>query len=157
MDNGALFDLNGNGMTMQVYPNRVVIDAKKGFQGAITGRSVFGTKEIYYESMTSVQYCKPGLIRNGYIHFEYPGAAHCDNIFLSENTFIVAKMISDLKLCEQAYQYIQERVLFYKRQKEAERAPASAADELRKFKTLLDEGAITQAEYEAKKKQLLGL
>lgn len=33
----------------------------------------------------------------------------------------------------------------------------SAADELKKFKELLDMGAITQEEFEAKKKQLLGL
>lgn len=37
-------------------------------------------------------------------------------------------------------------------------APAvSAADELKKFKELLDMGAITQEEFDAKKKQLLGL
>ena len=33
----------------------------------------------------------------------------------------------------------------------------SSADELLKFKNLLDIGAITQAEFDAKKKQLLGL
>lgn len=34
---------------------------------------------------------------------------------------------------------------------------ASAADELKKFKELLDMGVISQAEFDAKKKQLLGL
>lgn len=34
---------------------------------------------------------------------------------------------------------------------------ASSADEILKFKHLLDEGIITQEEFEAKKKQLLGL
>ena len=33
----------------------------------------------------------------------------------------------------------------------------SVADEIREFKALLDEGLITQEEYEAKKRQLLGL
>ena len=33
----------------------------------------------------------------------------------------------------------------------------SNADELKKFKELLDMGAITQEEFDAKKKQLLGL
>lgn len=33
----------------------------------------------------------------------------------------------------------------------------SAADELKKFKELLDSGVITQEEFDAKKKQLLGL
>jgi len=36
-------------------------------------------------------------------------------------------------------------------------APMSEADELLKFKQLLDAGAITQEEFDAKKKQLLGL
>lgn len=35
--------------------------------------------------------------------------------------------------------------------------PISPADEIRKFRTLLDDGIITQEEYSAKKKQLLGL
>ena len=33
----------------------------------------------------------------------------------------------------------------------------SSADELRKFKNLLDDGIITQAEFDLKKKQLLEL
>ena len=49
-----------------------------------------------------------------------------------------------------------------KRQKSAPQATtvvqqASAADELKKFKELLDMGVITQEEFDAKKKQLLGL
>ncbi len=36
-------------------------------------------------------------------------------------------------------------------------SPISSADELRKFKELLDSGIITQEEFDAKKKQLLGL
>jgi hypothetical protein len=35
--------------------------------------------------------------------------------------------------------------------------PMSVADEIKKYKALLDAGAITQSEYDAKKKQLLGL
>lgn len=35
--------------------------------------------------------------------------------------------------------------------------PADAADEILKYKKLLDAGTITQEEYEAKKKQLLNL
>ena len=36
-------------------------------------------------------------------------------------------------------------------------AAVSSADELKKFKELLDSGIITQEEFDAKKKQLLGL
>ena len=49
------------------------------------------------------------------------------------------------------------------KRKNAAKAPSSAAnqvssaDELKKFKELLDAGAISQEEYDSKKKQLLGL
>lgn len=48
---------------------------------------------------------------------------------------------------------------FAKEQKtvSAENSSVSAADELKKFKELLDSGVITQEEFDAKKKQLLGL
>ena len=39
----------------------------------------------------------------------------------------------------------------------AEQQPSSAADEILKYKSLLDNGIVTQEEFEAKKKQLLGL
>ena len=38
-----------------------------------------------------------------------------------------------------------------------DKAAVSSADELKKFKELLDMGVITQEEFDAKKKQLLGL
>ena len=40
---------------------------------------------------------------------------------------------------------------------EEKEAQSSPADELRKWKQLLDDGVITQEEFDAKKKQLLGL
>lgn len=49
--------------------------------------------------------------------------------------------------------------LLMKRQEETKtnaKAPESASDELKKFKELLDAGIITQEEFDAKKKQLLG-
>lgn len=36
-------------------------------------------------------------------------------------------------------------------------ANADSSDQLRKLKSLLDDGVITQSEYEAKKKQILGI
>jgi hypothetical protein len=55
-----------------------------------------------------------------------------------------------LKLCEEIFK---ERTSI----KKAPDASSSAADELMKFKKLLDIGAITEDEYTAKKKQLLNL
>lgn len=41
--------------------------------------------------------------------------------------------------------------------KEQKASPLGAADEITKYKSLLDRGAITQVEFDAKKKELLGL
>lgn len=38
-----------------------------------------------------------------------------------------------------------------------QRETISSADEIKKFKELLDEGVLTQEEFDAKKKELLGL
>jgi len=46
---------------------------------------------------------------------------------------------------------------FQKEMQSANAPTASSADELKKFKDLLDSGVITQEEFDAKKKQLLGL
>lgn len=48
---------------------------------------------------------------------------------------------------------MRERIASYS----AGETPTSAADEIKKYKELLDIGAITQEEFEQKKKQLLGL
>jgi len=40
---------------------------------------------------------------------------------------------------------------------QASNSSSSNADELRKFKGLLDDGIISQAEFDEKKKELLGL
>ena len=55
-----------------------------------------------------------------------------------------------LKLCEEIFS---ERTTI----KKVPDASSSVADELMKFKNLLDIGAITEDEYNAKKKQLLNL
>ena len=60
---------------------------------------------------------------------------------------------------EEVAEYIRSRIAYYKNAKNAPVVVASAsnADELKKFKELLDLGIISQEEFDAKKKQLLGL
>jgi hypothetical protein len=61
---------------------------------------------------------------------------------------------------EEIQKYIKEKVDIFKKQKKAPVVMTNEvppADELKKFKGLLDMGIITQEEFDAKKKQLLGL
>ena len=54
--------------------------------------------------------------------------------------------------------YVKERVSDIKnRESQPYQSQVSAADEIKKFKELFDMGIITQEEFDAKKKQLLGL
>ena len=53
--------------------------------------------------------------------------------------------------------YVQSKINSINNQQTTVINPTSGADELRKFKQLLDEGIISQEEFDTKKKQILGL
>ena len=153
-----LFNLDGNVAKLTVYEDHCVITGKKSFTGFLSGRAFDGTKEFYYSDLTSVQYKKASIWLNGFIQFEYPGSHSGQNNYNSENTFVIMKGKTDLDECEKAYNYIRERIAFYKSQKNAPQlAQISPAEELKKYKDLLDAGVISEEEFNSKKKQLLGL
>lgn len=54
-------------------------------------------------------------------------------------------------------EYLNQKIAECSKQSTTIVQQTSAADELKKFKELLDSGIITQEEFDAKKKQLLGL
>ena len=94
-------------------------------------------------------------------------ADHLNTLAKKENTAATIANENETKTSanakmEEVASYIKSRVEEYKT---AKNAPAttiiqntfSVADEIKKFKELLDSGIITQEEFDAKKKQLLGL
>ena len=81
--------------------------------------------------------------------------------FFNENSFTFdTTRVSNQKMREVA-DYVKQKVEEAKQKKNAPVQQVvnqvSAADELIKYKQLLDMGAITQDEFDAKKKSLLGL
>ena len=124
--------------------------------------ATLGDKEFYYSDVTSIQF-KNIEITTGYLQFEYAGS-HSGNNFTSENSFpfsatIGTEKYNDLKeAIPPIYEYILGKVREHKNQKNGTVVQQiSSADELAKFKKLLDDGVISQEEFNAKKKQLLGL
>ena len=93
---------------------------------------------IPYSQITGVAICKPGLITIGYIEIKFPG-----------NDFNNSEYKKALKLKE----IIEKRVQIAN----SARGAFSPADEIMKYKQLLDIGAITKQEYEKKKNELLSL
>lgn len=91
-------------------------------------------------------------------------------IQLGGGTEAVWRVSSFLSVCDSsnvefphAYEYLeagremQRQFIAWQSQKSTQENGYSVADEIRKFKELLDEGIITDDEFVAKKKQLLGI
>lgn len=105
----------------------------------VYGKAAFGKSiDLPYDEISSVGTCLP----NGIFAATSSGAV---KFWLLTNQKEVYQSLSDL-LKERQGQTVN-----------ASSSHTGNADELKKYKELLDSGVITQDEFEAKKKQLLGL
>lgn len=161
MDN-LIYEIDGNmGQTLKVYEDKCIISSKKGLKSIMFGNALSGDKQFYYTDITSVQFKNLG-IASGYLQFEYAGS-HSGNNFTSENSFVFSATIGTSKykkLKEEMpgiYEDIRNRIDNAKTMNSKPVINAvSPADELKKYKELFDSNIITQEEFEAKKKQILG-
>ncbi|MFW0912744.1 SHOCT domain-containing protein [Bacillus altitudinis] len=145
---------------------RVIIDGnyvrvdKKGAINAIT-RGFSGEKSYRIDKLSGIQIKKPGLVTTGYFQFLTAAANETGglwNAIQDDNSFTFSPlelaMAEELKESietEQSNQNIQKQIQPMNSEK------ISVADELKKFKELLDMDAITSEEYNQKKKELLNL
>ena len=150
------------GRSIKVYENKCVIKTDVTLGSLLTHNATDGEKTIYYADVVGVQFKEPGVTL-GYLQLETAGGIgnNRGSNFFNENTFTYETThISGVKM-QKIVDYIKMRVEEYKEEKNKTVAPVSAAvsvaDEIKKFKELLDMGVITQEEFNAKKKQLLGL
>lgn len=155
-----IYELDGvRGRHIDVYEDKVVITVKAGLGSFITGNATDGEKTIYYSDCIAIQFKKSNLAI-GYLQFETAGAImnNKSSNFFNENTFTWDETKLSNEKMEEVANYCKSRVNEYKSRKYNQYAFAfSPADEIAKFKKLLDEGVITKEEFEAKKKQLLDL
>lgn len=113
-------------------------------------------KTIPFSSIVSVQLKKPALMTAGYIYFQTVGGMGngyktVSDIARDENSWILTNK-NDYEIAIK----MKERFENW-RPDSCSSGVESSADEILKYKNLLDMGAITQEEFETKKKQLLGL
>lgn len=156
-DNQLVYELNGGvAKILKIYEDRCVLSVQKNFMSFLTQNLLNGDKEFYYENLTSIQHKQASKWINGYIQFEYPGSHSSSNDFNSENSFAFQLAKLDNEKVNQAVEYIRGKIKEARNPK-ATSAALSPAEELKKFKELLDIGVISQEEFDAKKKQLLGL
>lgn len=148
------------GRSIKVFSDKCVISTKAGIGSFITGNLTDGEKTIYYIDCVGVQFRRSGTMI-GYLQLETASAMmnnKGDNFF-NENSFTFDTSTVSNEQMEEVAEYVKRKIQECKTAKTAPVtvAATSAADELKKFKELLDMGVITQEEFDAKKKQLLGL
>ena len=154
-----LYFVKGVNGQLEVFEDKVVI-TRKGFMSFST-HGLAGSKTIPMSAIQSVQFKPGGSMTNGFIQFAVMGGRERQGGLLAatsdENT-IILRMGEQTVKGEEIRDYIEKRILeLAKPQATVVMQQTSAADELIKFKDLLDMGILTQEEFDAKKKQLLGL
>jgi len=112
-----------------------------------------GDKDIQISSISAIQFKKAGSFLNGYIQFSFFGGAETKAGIMDatrdENTVMFT---SNQQPEFEAIKFEIER-----RKNAPSHRTSSGVDDLEKLAGLRDKGIITQAEFEAKKKQILGL
>ncbi|MDE6595889.1 MAG: SHOCT domain-containing protein [Oscillospiraceae bacterium] len=150
------FDGNG-GKHLDVYEDKAVIKTKAGLGSLLTGGFNNGEKTIYYRDVIGVQFKKQTALQIGYLQLETASYQTGDNFF-GENSFPFEKRTVTNEKMEEVANYVREKVdEARKNSGTTVNAALSPADELKKFKELLDSGIISQEEFDQKKKQLLGV
>lgn len=160
IEDGIIYDLKGvRGRHMKVFEDKVLLRTKAGIASLMTGNATDGEKSIYYADVIGVQF-KPSGLAIGYLQLETASSSgnnKSDNFF-NENSFTFDQGTVSNDYMEQVVAYIRGRVEEYKKNRGSATVitqATSAADELKKFKELLDLGVITQEEFDSKKAELL--
>lgn len=151
-----VFSIKGSrGRHLDVYEDRAVIKTKAGIGSFLAGGFNNGEKTIFYRDVTGVQFKKQGL-QLGYLQLE-TASCHTGDNFFGENSFPFERTVTNEKM-EEIANYIRNKVAEARNNSGTTvNAALSPADELKKFKELLDSGVISQEEFDQKKKQLLGV
>ena len=155
--NRAVYIYNGHNADLYVYPTRIVISGK-GYNHSM------GEKSIPMHAISAVQMKASTPMVYGCIEFNVVGevASSAAGIGagirgrISENTVVFASGKDDAKV-RKIKEYIESIIYSQKAGNQTIIQQTSDADELKKCKELLDMNIITQEEFEAKKRLLLGL
>ena len=157
------FRIEGSTKNLIVYENKVVLEGQK--VSAFSWGSRMGAKTFMYESISSIAFKEATLAGNGFLDFNITG----DSGSTPSAAFGLGELLPELSKDNRfefrqrdlndemikAKNFIEDQMMKAKKPTQAVINNVSAADELRKFKQLLDDGIISQAEFDEKKKQLL--
>ena len=151
------FTMEGLKGELKVYDDKVEIN-KKG-QGFITCNT---SKTLPIANIMSVSVTPSTFWARGFIEFTVPGGKDSRNIeqALRNENALPLKAANQNEEAMKIKAYVEEQIMNCASNKSGTtivQQANSPAEELKKMKELLDMGIITQEEFDAKKKQLLGL
>lgn len=148
-----LYGVNGQ---LELYNDKVVIK-RKGTISKFTQGFFKGDKTIFLNQVSGIQVKPGGWATNGYIQFTISGGNESRKGILDaaidENTVMFKK--KDNMLVNNIKSKIEEIKVSYM-QPQIVNNQVSSADEIMKYKQLLDQGIISQEEFDNKKSQLIG-
>ncbi|HVZ11361.1 MAG TPA: SHOCT domain-containing protein [Candidatus Paceibacterota bacterium] len=151
MDN-PVRQLSGINGQVDLFEDKVVI-RRKGLRSLMT-QGLKGDKNIYFDSITSIQLKTPTFVTNGFIQFGVLGGNESRGGLFSATTDENSIMIKKKSL-EDAL-FIKDFIENKKRTKSSgHHAQSSVADELKKLNDLLKDGVISQSDFDNQKKKLL--
>jgi hypothetical protein len=150
--------LSGIGGRLDVYDNKIIIVRSGGVSFLLHGLK--GDKTLYYHQITSLQLKKADGFTNGYIQFSIQGGRESTGGILAatqdENTIMFNQTQNDH--AQRIHDLIERKLLEAQTSKQTSvSAPISVTDEIAKMKKLLDSGVISQEEFNAFKKKMLGI
>jgi Short C-terminal domain/Domain of unknown function (DUF4429) len=151
-----LIEFKGLNGQIELYTDKIIIK-RKGTRAKLTQGFFKGDKTIYIKQITGIQLKEAGLFIGGYIQFTIPGGIESrrgiSDANRDENTVMFLK--TENKLAQQMKSEI-EKLMMNSTQPLIVNNKSNDPDLIRNYKQLLDEGIITQEEFEAKKKEILG-
>jgi len=132
-----------------------------------------GDRKVFYEKISQVDIFSRPNTTNGYLKF-VPAGDNVDSLYDCEYFFFNNSIPFETKKIKQRVESVKsivskriaeieqvsKKMIIAQEQEKATQNKTSSInsfDEIRKFKQLLDEGIITQEEFDVKKKELLGL
>jgi hypothetical protein len=152
MSDGVEF-FKGHGGSIELSATTVTIK-RKGVLAFVT-QGLKGDKEIPISLLTALQFKSAGMFTNGYIQFSFQGGSEAKGgafqAASDENTVLFTKDQ------QPAFEALRGKLQPLIGQVSAPVVQKSYLDDLERLASLRSSGILTEEEFQAKKKQILGL
>lgn len=151
-----IYSMRGVQDLLEVFSDKVTI-TPKGVLGFLN-KGIKGTKEIPYISIIAVQFKEAGAVFSGYLQFTIPGGNESGGGIWSatrdENTFMFAHTENN-PMAKQIKDFI-DSAIRESRSPRAGPSPTNLSSELAALAVLREQGHLTEEEFQAAKRRLIG-